>query len=150
MKGGTKMATESKYSDFFIDSTEPLLSVDKYYKPLVAKDQNYATLLLVRLILLEPGTFQTHPDCGVGLISKFKYATDVDMSELNSRIKDQIIKYLPQFSLVNVKCELGDDKAGEEKVIKIYITSEELNAFIPINVNTGEVLTQDYHLTDFK
>ena len=60
------------------------------------------------------------------------------------------MKYLPQFSLVNVRCELGDDKAGDEKVIKIYITSEELNAFIPINVNTGEVLTQDYHLTDFK
>lgn len=144
------MATETKYDGFFVDSSEPLLSVNKYYKPLVATDQNYATLLLVRLILLEPGTFQTHPDCGVGLVSKFKYATDVDMAELNSKIKEQIMKYLPQFSLVNVRCELGDDKAGDEKVIKIYITSEELNAFIPINVNTGEVLTQDYHLTDFK
>ena len=107
------MATDGKYTDYFVDKTEPLLSVDKYYKPLVAKDENYATLLLVRLILLEPGTFQTHPDCGVGLVSKFRYATDVDMVELQKRIKDQIMLYLPQYSLVDVKCELGDNKTGD-------------------------------------
>jgi hypothetical protein len=140
---------DGKYTDYFVDKTEPLLSVDKYYKPLVAKDENYATLLLVRLILLEPGTFQTHPDCGVGLVSKFRYATDVDMIELQKRIKDQIMLYLPQYSLVNVKCELGDNKTGEEKVIKIYITSEELNIFLPINVDTGEVL-ETTRLSDFK
>lgn len=143
------MATDDKYTDYFVDKTEPLLSVDKYYKPLVAKDENYATLLLVRLILLEPGTFQTHPDCGVGLVSKFRYATDVDMVELQKRIKDQIMLYLPQYSLVNVKCELGDNKTGDEKVIKIYITSEQLNVFLPINVETGEVL-ETTKLSDFR
>lgn len=143
------MATDGKYTDYFVDKTEPLLSVDKYYKPLVAKDENYATLLLVRLILLEPGTFQTHPDCGVGLVSKFRYATDVDMVELQKRIKDQIMLYLPQYSLVNVKCELGDNKTGDEKVIKIYITSEQLNVFLPINVETGEVL-ETTKLNDFR
>ena len=143
------MATDSKYTDYFVDKTEPLLSVDKYYKPLVAKDENYATLLLVRLILLEPGTFQTHPDCGVGLVSKFRYATDIDMIELQKRIKDQIMLYLPQYSLVDVKCELGDNKTGDEKVIKIYITSEQLNVFLPINVETGEVL-ETTKLSDFR
>lgn len=143
------MATDGKYTDYFVDKTEPLLSIDKYYKPLVAKDENYATLLLVRLILLEPGTFQTHPDCGVGLVSKFRYATDVDMVELQKRIKDQIMLYLPQYSLVNVKCELGDNKTGDEKVIKIYITSEQLNVFLPINVETGEVL-ETTKLSDFR
>ena len=143
------MATDGKYTDYFVDKTEPLLSVDKYYKPLVAKDENYATLLLVRLILLEPGTFQTQPDCGVGLVSKFRYATDVDMIELQKRIKDQIMLYLPQYSLVNVKCELGDNKTGDEKVIKIYITSEQLNVFLPINVETGEVL-ETTKLSDFR
>ena len=143
------MATDGKYTDYFVDKTEPLLSVDKYYKPLVAKDENYATLLLVRLILLEPGTFQTHPDCGVGLVSKFRYATDIDMIELQKRIKDQIMLYLPQYSLVDVKCELGDNKTGDEKVIKIYITSEQLNVFLPINVETGEVL-ETTKLSDFR
>ena len=57
--------------------------------------------------------------------------------------------YLPQYSLVNVKCELGDNKTGDEKVIKIYITSEQLNVFLPINVETGEVL-ETTKLSDFR
>lgn len=139
-----------KYSDYFVDEEEPLLSVDKYYKPLTAKGNNYATLLLVRLILLEPGTIQTHPDCGVGLVSRFRYATDVDMVKLSKRIQEQISKYLPQFTLVKVRCELGDSITGEEKVIKIYITSEQLNAYLPIDTETGEVLREDLKLDSFK
>lgn len=132
--------------DYYVDDTEPLLSVDKYYKPLVAKDLDYTTLLLVRLILLEPGTIQTHPDCGVGLVSKFRYSNNVEMSDLETRIKEQITKYLPQFSLARVRCELDADM----KVIKIYITSNEINVFVPINTQTGEVLDKETHLTDFR
>lgn len=58
--------------------------------------------------------------------------------------------YLPQYSLVNVKCVLGDSKTGEEKVIKIYITSEELNVYLPINTETGEVLENTLKLHDFR
>lgn len=136
--------------DFDVDSTEPLLSVDKYYKPLVAKGENYATLLLTRLILLEPGMFQTHPDMGVGLVSRFRYSTEVDMVKLSNSIKDQITTYLPQFILTNVRCILGDDATGDKKVIKIYITSKELNYYIPINTETGEVLQNTATLADFK
>lgn len=139
-----------KYNDFYVDKSEPLLSVDKYYKPLVATGEDYATLLLVRLILLEPGTIQTHPDLGVGLVSKFRYSTEVDMTKLSNSIKDQINKYLPQFTLVKVKCILGDDETGDNKVIKIYITSNEINAYLPINTETGEVLRNDIQLKDFK
>ncbi len=137
-------------SNYFVDESEPLLSVDKYYRPLVVNNENYATLLLIRLILLEPGTIQTHPDLGVGLVSKFRYASDVDMNKLSNSIKTQIAKYLPQFTFVDVKCELGDDETGDKKVIKIYITSNELNAYLPIDTDTGEVLNSNIRLADFK
>lgn len=137
-------------SDYAVDESEPLLSVDKYYKPLVAEGENYATLMLIRLILLEPGTFQTHPGMGVGLVSKFRYSTEVDMVTLANVIKDQIMTYLPQFTLTDVRCILGDNETGDKKVIKIYITSEELNAYLPINVETGEVLQKTATLADFK
>lgn len=137
-------------NDIKVDTTEPLLSVDKYYKPLVAKGEDYATLMLIRLILLEPGTFQTHPNMGVGLVSRFRYATDISMVELSNSIKNQIMLYLPQFTLTDVRCILGDEDTGDQKVIKIYITSEELNAYIPINVETGEVLQKTATLADFK
>lgn len=129
--------------DYFVDDTEPLLSVDKYYKPLVAKDFDYTTLLLVRLILLEPGTIQTHPDCGVGLVSKFRYSNDVDIRKLQNRIQEQITKYLPQFSFARIRCEL------EGKVIKIYITADDVNILLPINTQTGEVIEKK-HLYDFR
>ena len=103
-----------------VDNTEPLLSVDKYYKPLVAKGENYATLMLIRLILLEPGTFQTHPGMGVGLVSRFRYSTGVDMVKLAASIKEQIMTYLPQFTLTDVRCILGD--VEDQKVLTIYIT----------------------------
>lgn len=133
-----------------VDTSEPLLSVDKYYKPLTAEGENYATLMLIRLILLEPGTFQTHPNMGVGLVSRFRYSTEVDMVKLSNSIKDQIMTYLPQFTLTDVRCILGDNITGDQKVIKIYITSEELNAYLPINVETGEVLQKTATLADFK
>lgn len=133
-----------------VDTTEPLLSVDKYYKPLVAKGEDYATLMLIRLILLEPGTFQTHPNMGVGLVSRFRYSNEIDMVKLANLIRDQIILYLPQFTLTDVRCVLGDSDTGTEKVIKIYITTEELNAYLPINVETGEVLQRPAKLIDFK
>ena len=133
-----------------VDNTEPLLSVDKYYKPLVAEGDDYITLMLIRLILLEPGTFQTHPDMGVGLVSRFRYSMDVDMGKLSNTIKEQIMTYLPQFTLTDVRCVLGDDETGDKKVIRIYITSEELNAYLPINTETGEVLQKTASLADFK
>ena len=68
------------------------------------------------------------------------------MSDLETRIKEQITKYLPQFSLARVRCELDADM----KVIKIYITSNEINVFVPINTQTGEVLDKETHLTDFR
>lgn len=135
---------------YSVDTSEPLLSVDKYYKPLVAEGTDFATLMLIRLILLEPGTFQTHPDCGVGLVSRFRYAFDVDIKKLSNDIKTQIMKYLPQFTLVEVKCVMGDNATGDEKVIKIFITSEELNAYLPINTETGEVLQSEATLSDFQ
>ena len=131
-----------------VDNTEPLLSVDKYYKPLVAKGENYATLMLIRLILVEPGTLQAHPGMGFGLSSRFRYSTGVDMVKLAASIKEQIMTYLPQFTLTDVRCILGDEE--DQKVIKIYITSEELNAYLPINVETGEVLQKTATLADFK
>lgn len=137
-------------SNFSVDDTEPLLSVDKYYKPLVAKNEDYATLMLIRLILLEPGTIQTHPNMGVGLVSRFRYSTEVDMVKLANSIKDQIMKYLPQFTLTDVKCILDTDGEDNQRVIKIYITTEELNAYLPIDVDTGEVIQKSATLTDYK
>lgn len=73
-------------------------SVDDFQNPKVYKDPEAIATLLVRLVLLEPGTIQSHPDMGVGINSRYKYSVEGGASELQSDIERQIEKYLPQFS----------------------------------------------------
>lgn len=134
---------------FRIDNTEPILSIGVDNKPIVLKKEDKDTMLLIRLILMEPGLNQLFPDMGVGLVSRFRFSRDIDMDSLSNTIKTQIEKYLPQFTLTDVRCKLGDDYANN-KVIKIYIRSEELNAYLPINTETGQVIQSGNKLIDLK
>jgi hypothetical protein len=49
-------------------------SVDEFNNPKVYKNAEAVSTLLVRLLLLEPGTIQSHPNAGVGLISRYRYS----------------------------------------------------------------------------
>ncbi|MGN1394240.1 MAG: hypothetical protein ACI4V7_09495 [Succinivibrionaceae bacterium] len=118
------------------DVSEPLMSINKFNKPKVLQEPDSGVVRIVRLILLEPGTIQTHPDMGVGIVSKFRYSIDIDIDSLNNRIKNQIETYLPMYTTVNVDCSLDVDK----KCINISIKSDQLNTYIPINIETGSVL----------
>lgn len=86
------------------------LKVNDFNEPKVYEKQQALMLLLTRLILLEPGTFQSHPDMGVGLISNFRYRVDDGslVSDLKSRIQSQINTYLPFLDGVNVLVEIHD------------------------------------------
>ena len=86
------------------------LKVNDFNEPKMYEKQQALMLLLTRLILLEPGTFQSHPDMGVGLISNFRYRVDDGslVSDLKSRIQSQINTYLPFLDGVNVLVEIHD------------------------------------------
>ena len=126
-------------NDPIVDLNEPLMTINKFYKPVILTGSDAAVMQITRLILLEPGTIQTHPDCGVGIISKFRYSTEVDIRQLENRIAAQISTYLPMYTMVKVAVELDND----QKCIRIFITSDQLNAMIPIDINTGTVLNLD-------
>lgn len=134
-----------------IDIKEPMMSFDKFLNPLTtATREETATLLLIRLILLEPGTFQTHPDMGVGLISRYRFITEDQVPKLAVDIKNQVNKYLPQYSMVDIRCSLDTSNPKNGNVIKIYITSEELNIYVPVNMSTGQVIQQGNKLSNFR
>ena len=80
---------------------EHSFSVDDFQNPKVYKDREAVAVLLMRLLLLEPGLIQSHPNMGVGLVSKYRYGVDV-ASELQSDFKTQINTYLPQLQGVRV------------------------------------------------
>lgn len=78
-------------------------SVDDFKSPKTYKDPKAVAVLLTRLLLLEPGTMQSHPEMGVGLYSNFMYRMEgPTASNLKSVIQKQITTYLPDFQSVNV------------------------------------------------
>ena len=84
---------------------EYLLSVDKYNNPAVKTDKECIFYLLIRLILLNPGTIESHPDMGVGLIKNWRYSDMSQLPQLESEIQTQIETYLPVLQGVSVKVE---------------------------------------------
>ena len=84
---------------------EYLLSVDKYNNPAVKTDKECIFYLLIRLILLNPGTIESHPDMGVGLIKNWRYSDMSQLPQLESEIQTQIETYLPVLQVVSVKVE---------------------------------------------
>lgn len=88
--------------------TEFGFSVDDFENPVQYKNPEAIATLLTRLLLLEPGLFQSHPDMGVGLISRFRYSVEGSAKELKSEFERQIAKYLPQFDGVRVSVKQKD------------------------------------------
>lgn len=94
-----------------IPMVEYSLSVDDFNEPERFTGGEGMLLLLTRLMLLEPGLFETHPDMGVGLITYFRYRVNEDSldAELKARICTQIDTYLPFLSGVRVEVEIRDN-----------------------------------------
>lgn len=87
---------------------EYLLHTDSFERPKVVKDKDAIYILLVRLALLEKGTYQTHPDMGLGLRSRFRYSWADDVDKLVTEYKDQIKTYLPFLGNVKVNAAVKD------------------------------------------
>jgi hypothetical protein len=89
---------------------EYFLGTNEFNRPSVWTDVDATYVLLIRLILLEPGTYPNHPRMGVGLVSRYRYAKAEELNNLKDDIQDQITTYLPQFSSIDVELTLTNTK----------------------------------------
>lgn len=85
-----------------INIHEYTFSVNEFKEPTVLKGPKAVGTILARLLLLDPGTIQSHPDMGVGLVSRYRYTLDTDIDRLRDDYSRQIAKYLPQYQGVQV------------------------------------------------
>lgn len=126
-----------------IDSLTPIkdysLSVNNFNEPKVYEKASALMMLLTRLILLEPGLFQSHPDMGVGLISRYRYKVDDGSlaSELQARIQSQIDTYLPFLTGVQVVVAI------KNKAFAVSITIDSLIFGVLYNTESNTITT-DY------
>ena len=98
-------------------SEEYSFSIDDFENPKIYKNPEAVAVLLTRLLLLEPGTFQSHPEIGVRLYSRYMYSVNgINVSNLKKDIQKQIIAYLPDYQSASVN--VNQDKET------IYITIE--------------------------
>lgn len=91
-----------------VKEREYLFSVNLFNEPIVKSQQSAIALLLVRLILLNPGSDPIHPDMGVG-IQQYRWTVGT-LPELKRRVEDQIATYLPMFNSAKVDLTLTPDK----------------------------------------
>ena len=86
------------------------MSVNNFNEPLVYSGKNATALKILRLLMLEPGTNNSRPRMGVGIVSKYRFSIEDDLNELSDNIKEQIKTYLPDSTLHDVILELKDKK----------------------------------------
>lgn len=98
--------------------TEPVLSTDNFKQPKILSGEDAISTLLVRLILLEPGTYPAHPTMGVGLRSKYRYQYTDKLDDLRKDISEQISTFLPEYRGADVTIEATE---GKELIISIEI-----------------------------
>lgn len=121
--------------------TEFCFSVDDFKNPKQYKDPEAIATLLTRLLLLEPGLIQSHPDMGVGLISRFRYSTEGTASELKDEFERQIHKYLPKFDGVKINVQQSGQTfiisaEIEEIIYAIYYNKDQesvSSTYVPIS-----------------
>lgn len=118
------------------------LSVDDFQNPKVYKNGDAILTLLTRLLLLEPGTIQSHPEMGVGLISKYRFSVEGNSQTLQSDFQRQLDKYLPQLQGIKVKVV--------EKESCYFITAEFERILYGISFDTKKstVITDTMLLSD--
>lgn len=120
-----------------IKEREYLLTVNEFNKPEVLEQQQAIAMLLMRLILLNPGSDPLHPDMGVGIIN-YRYAMG-KLEELKHRVSKQIATYLPCYPAGNVEIELVDDHLCDilitiNDTVYRYSSSD---APVPITIDTA-------------
>lgn len=75
---------------------EYLLTTNEFMVPDSVKGSDAYGLLLLRLLLLQPGQNPLHPGMGVGLGPKYRFITEDNMNMLQDRVQEQIDTYLSQ------------------------------------------------------
>lgn len=94
---------------------EGIFSTNKYNMPTVLEGREELSILIIRLLLLEPGSNPLHPEMGVGVIQRYSNCEHEDLPDLEAEIEKQILIYLPMYQHAEVKVSL------ENTILKLSV-----------------------------
>lgn len=126
-----------------------LLAVNDINRPKVVdmKDikpnkYNSAVTMIARLILIRQGTYPDHPDMGIDIVGRYRFAFENESITLAREIEEQANKFLPEFYPIHVYCELVQDIEKHKINIHIIINEVEYLLVYDITNNTLEGLLE--------
>lgn len=116
------------------DFKEYLMSINEFVQPKVLKGEQAAYTDIIRLLLLEPGTNQTHPDMGIGIRTRYRFSDSSEISDLQTEVKSQMNTYLPSLMVMDVQIQ------AYGTTIAIFISSSSDEVYgIGYNTDTGTI-----------
>ena len=123
---------------------EHVLSLNDFNMPKVFDASNSIYVLIVRIILLEPGTFQRHPEMGIGIKSRYRYGTidDAFLSTLKNDISKQLETYLPSLASTDIVLTVNGNTLG------IIIDTEDGAYVLAYNSDTNILDTAATYVLD--
>jgi hypothetical protein len=95
-----------------------LLTTDDFRRPMVLKGNNAIGVLLVRLLLMTPGTNPLYPTMGVGLGTRYRFISADDIDVIRAEIERQMDLYLPIAATSKTSVIL---KIGNAKYLSVVI-----------------------------
>ena len=105
-----------------------LLGLDDLQQPRVIdmsiikpNEWNSAILMIARLILIIPGTYADHPEMGIDIKGRYRFAFEDELHQLSTELDEQIHTYLPDYNLVSVYAYHKEKKLVNYIVIDIQI-----------------------------
>ena len=123
------------------------LSLDSFAKPLEMSDATAWSQLMLNLIFLQPGTYPSIPEMGVG-IENYQYDfVDEVISELSASIITQQQTYLPDIPLSGLKISQMELKGQPVLVIQMYFTTKEGSYTNAIALNTRNRKFLDFEVS---
>ena len=122
---------------------EHVLSLNDFNMPKVFNESDSTYVLIIRLLLLEPGKFQSHPEMGVGIRSRYHFNNDENfLMNLQNDIKKQIDKYLPELSATDVTI------TSNNKVLGIIINTADGAYVVSYDTTTDVMQAAATHVLD--
>lgn len=107
------------------------LSTDDFKQPKISYGKTAVGVLIIRLLLLEPGTNPNRPEMGVGLISKYRYMFPDKLGELKNNIYDQLNRFLFPYQKIAISMEVNDKclilQISIDDTTYKYVTEEQEN-----------------------
>lgn len=106
-------------------------ATNNFDEPEIVEGINAAQVMLIRLFLLEKNTIQSHPDMGIGIVSRWRFRDNADLSSLSVECQNQIETYLPQLAGSTV------DLVPQGKDLYIKVTHNNIVYGFKLNDETG-------------